>query len=72
MNFVKIALPYDYLTTVLECMETALRNSETSEEKEKIRRPYHRLLVAWGENAGIEYHSLLTLWGENAGIEEDE
>lgn len=54
MKFVKIALRYDDLTTVLECMESALRNSETSEEKEKIRYPYHSLLNLWGENAGIE------------------
>lgn len=54
MKLVKIALPYDQLTTVLVCMETALSNSETSEEKEKIRRPYHSLLTVWRENAGIE------------------
>lgn len=54
MKFVKIALPYDYLTTVLDCMEDALHNAETDERKEKIRYPYHSLLNLWGENAGIE------------------
>lgn len=54
MKFVKIALPYDYLTTVLECMEDALYNAETDERKEQIRYPYHSLLTVWGENAGIE------------------
>ncbi|MEJ8785067.1 hypothetical protein [Peptoniphilus sp. HCN-40583] len=53
MKFVKIALPYDYLTTVLDCMEEALRNCKTDEEKEKRRYAYHALLTVWGENAGI-------------------
>ena len=54
MKFVKIALPYDYLTTVLDCMEESIRNCKTDEEREKIRRPYHALQTLWGENAGID------------------
>ena len=54
MKFVKINLPYEYLNTVLVCMEAALANSETDEEKEKIRYPYYALLNVWGENAGID------------------
>lgn len=57
MKFVKIDLPYDYLNTVLDCMEAALINSKTEEEKEKIRYPYYALLTVWGENAGIDKDS---------------
>lgn len=48
---VSLKIPYDDLTTIIECMEDLFKNSNSEEEKEKIRRVLYPLIDYWGRNA---------------------
>ena len=54
---VSLKIPYDDLTTIIECMEDLFKNSNSEEEKEKIRRVLCPLIDFWGRNAKDEAES---------------
>ena len=54
---VTLKIPYDDLTIIIECMEDLFKNSESEEEKEKIRRVLYPLIDLWGRNASNETES---------------
>lgn len=54
---VSLKIPYEDLTIIIECMEDLFKNSESEEEKEKIRRVLYPLIDYWGRNAKKETES---------------
>ena len=44
---VSLKIPYDDLTIIIECMEDLFKNSNSEEEKEKIRRVLYPLIDFW-------------------------
>lgn len=48
---VSLKIPYDDLTTIIECMEDLFKNSNSEKEKEKIRRMLYPLIDFWGKFA---------------------
>ena len=54
---VTLRIPYEDLTIIIECMEDLFKNSESEEEKEKIRRVLYPLIDYWGRNAKKETES---------------
>lgn len=54
---VTLRIPYEDLTIIIECMEDLFKNSESEEEKEKIRRVLCPLIDYWGRNAKKETES---------------
>lgn len=54
---VSLKIPYEDLTIIIECMEDLFKNSESEEEKEKMRRVLYPLIDYWGRKAKKETES---------------
>lgn len=48
---VSLQIPCSHLSTIIECMEDSFKNSDSEEEKEKIRRVLYPLIDFWEKNA---------------------
>ena len=52
---VSLKIPYDHLSTIIECMDDSLKNSDSEEEKEKIRRMLYPLIDFWEKRKDVLY-----------------
>ena len=54
MKDINLAITYNQLTTLLNCMEYALIRGRKKVSDEEVRPLYYSLINTWGENAKKE------------------